>query len=175
MFYFNVTIQTNYTLRVNQSRGYGEVKKVIIATITSKLKSYLRIFEIFNYVMMITAFLVFIRAWLYRRKYLTRDKLVHFIFWSQCQMNLTEKWQEVPQTTLARDQSSTVRSQNKACRFKCKTNFKSVTLSLLFFCRMNFVLCYRYTFECWIYRICIQRFIRISIFSVYLTEIIEIF
>ena len=73
MFWFDIIIEHRFNYSMNQSRSYTEVKEAIMAEITAAVSGYSGILSVVDNVMMVTVFYVFIKAWKYRRGYLTKD------------------------------------------------------------------------------------------------------
>lgn len=62
----------NYTM--NQSRSYTEVKNAILADISRRLSVLSAVLTVVDNVMMVTITFVFIKAWFYRKHYLSSDR-----------------------------------------------------------------------------------------------------
>ncbi|XP_025077532.1 DC-STAMP domain-containing protein 2-like isoform X2 [Pomacea canaliculata] len=73
MFYFNVTMKNYFNYTMNQSRSYTEVKNAILADISRRLSVLSAVLTVVDNVMMVTITFVFIKAWFYRKHYLSSD------------------------------------------------------------------------------------------------------
>ncbi|ESP05583.1 hypothetical protein LOTGIDRAFT_103236 [Lottia gigantea] len=74
MFYFNVSMEYHYNLTMVQSKSYDDVKRDIMNDVKSRLSVLDQAITGAESIMMFTFLLVFVRAMLYRWKYLTKDK-----------------------------------------------------------------------------------------------------
>ncbi|XP_052098978.1 DC-STAMP domain-containing protein 2-like [Mytilus californianus] len=89
MFYFNVTINYHYEFNMTQSKSYTQVRKDIMNEVKERLGSFSEVMSVMTNVMLLTIIFVFIKAVIYRQKYLSSDKFDNYY--------LTYKVQEVDQ------------------------------------------------------------------------------
>ncbi|CAH1790156.1 unnamed protein product [Owenia fusiformis] len=78
MFYVNVTLVYHYNLTTEQTKSFTDIRDDILAEVRSRTDTMMKVLNIANTAMAFMILWLFVKAILYRKKYLTQDKFDNF-------------------------------------------------------------------------------------------------
>ncbi|XP_014773461.1 DC-STAMP domain-containing protein 2 [Octopus bimaculoides] len=74
MFYFKIKIDYEYQVSMEQTKSYSQVKRDVLREVKEKLSMYFTKLEFIKFVTDLMLIIVFVKAYRYRIKYLSKDK-----------------------------------------------------------------------------------------------------